>query len=140
MFCECAVHLLLLLSLGFPSRAQEDCRTYGQPCFDDDSCCGSCCSKGVCKDTYLHCRATPVEDPCTNRYCPEGQVCYTYQPTGCTGCGLLVECRTIPVPEELMENRTLTHHHHFSRARPLKPQLKHTLLPLFALCLLMVGL
>ncbi|XP_030763461.1 uncharacterized protein LOC115888033 [Sitophilus oryzae] len=106
----------------------QDCRFYGQTCSDDYDCCGGCCFKGSCTDTYLDCRLNSLNDPCQDRYCPEDQVCVTYQPRGCKGCGYLIDCRSIPVPPELKKNRTLTHHHRFSSAHSTHAHFNHIFL------------
>ncbi|CAG9766183.1 unnamed protein product [Ceutorhynchus assimilis] len=121
MFKLCAL-LLVLLNSDSLSKAQ-DCRTYGQSCSDDYICCGGCCLKGICKDAYMDCRKFSVEDPCLNRYCPDDQVCYTYKPPGCKGCGPLVECRTIPIPKEIKHNKTLTHYHFLNNSSHQLPTL-----------------
>ncbi|KAL1501936.1 hypothetical protein ABEB36_007163 [Hypothenemus hampei] len=97
----------------------KDCKPYNQSCTVDRSCCGGCCLKGFCKDTYLDCRAN-TEDPCIRRYCPEGQVCTTYQPSGCKGCGPLVECVVMSIPEDLKHRSNFTHYHRLNSAHSFK--------------------
>ncbi|KAF7286913.1 uncharacterized protein LOC143194990 [Rhynchophorus ferrugineus] len=105
---------VLLVIVVLPIVKAQDCRFYGQSCSDDYSCCGGCCFKDVCKDTYIDCKSNELEDPCQDRYCPEDQICVTYQPRGCKGCGALVECRTVSKEYLSKDNATITHHHFFS--------------------------
>ncbi|XP_066249144.1 uncharacterized protein [Euwallacea similis] len=108
MIIKLKYHTFYFLSVIVFVNAQ-DCRTYGQSCSDDYSCCGGCCLNGICKDTYLDCRTISAQDPCIDRYCSEDQVCVTSYP--CTGCPLLTQCITMTIPLELKDNKTLTHHH-----------------------------
>ncbi|XP_044265175.1 uncharacterized protein LOC123011669 [Tribolium madens] len=85
--------------LIFSLVSAQNCKTRGEWCGDTYQCCGGCCIRNTCIDTYKDCRI--IDDPCLEFYCPPDEMCQLYQPR-CQGCDIETLCVPAGSPDTVM--------------------------------------